>query len=313
MNYRQLGSTGIQVSEIGMGCWGIGSDAYGNQSDEQSIKTIQTSIEHGINFFDTADVYGAGHSEEVLGEAVKGKRDKAVIATKVGSIPHHGREMPHILDPHHIRTACDASLMRLKTDYIDLYQLHSPPCMDMPEALNTLIELQEEGKIRAIGISAKSPDDAEFAIMLSADVVQVNFNMIDQRLDCDTELFEYTEEVRPIGIIARTPLAFGFLSSKYTTGVKFEYPHHLSYWPQKQIDIWADAWRLFEHIRPKYLTWTQFALAFCISHPAVSTVIPGMLSPEEVVENVNTIRLRDDQLGEIRRVYRENEFFIGGE
>lgn len=311
MNYRQLGNTGIQVSEIGMGCWGIGSDAYGDSNDKQSIATIHEALYQGITFFDTADIYGNGHSEELLGEAIGPYRNRVIIATKVGSLPHTGREMPVALDPMHITLSCNESLKRLKTDYIDLYQLHSPPIDLMDRAIETLHMLKLDGKIRAVGVSAKSPWDAIEAVANPlVDVVQVNFNMIDQRArECG--LLEICEE-NEVGVIARTPLAFGFLTGKYQKGDKFTAPDHRANWSQEQIDVWAEAPRLFNNIQMEGgLFLNELALGYCLSHPVVSTVIPGMMTPKEVVDNTRRFVVSDVEIEAIQNIYNSNNFFIG--
>ena len=317
MNYRQLGATGITVSEVGMGCWGIGSDAYGRQDDDVSLGALRAALDAGITFFDTADVYGAGHSEELVGEAVKQwGRDSIVIATKVGSLPHSGREMPHIFTPEHIRQACEASLRRLQTDYIDLYQLHSPPLdtdkarLEFHGAISELDILRVAGKIRAVGVSVKSPEDALTAYPIPAvDVLQVNFNLIDQRI-LESGLLEMVTTSRGPGLIARTPLAFGFLSSRYQPGHKFQKPHHLAYWPQQQIDTWAKAPSAFAEIKPEAATWTEFALGFILSHASISTVIPGMLTPDEVRSNLGAYIQDAGTIDAAYQIYRSHEFFI---
>src|SRR5688572_9478031 len=130
MKYRPFGSTGFQVSEIGFGAWGIGGNAHGNSygptDDEESLRTIKTALDLGCTFFDTADVYGFGHSEELLGKALKGGRDRVIIATKGGSDFYHNPPRLNFTEDHLIM-AVDKSLKRLDTDYIDLYQLHNPP------------------------------------------------------------------------------------------------------------------------------------------------------------------------------------------
>ena len=311
MNYRQLGNTGIQVSEIGMGMWGIGSDAYGVSSDVMSIATIHEAYQQGITFFDTADIYGNGRSEELLSDLSHFDRSGIVIATKVGSLPHTGREMPVDLSPWHIGQSLFDSLRRLKTDYIDLYQLHSPPTHLMNNAINALCPYKQEGMIRAIGVSAKSPDDALIAIQNPlVDVIQVNFNMIDQRAR-ENGLLDKCKEAG-IGVIARTPLAFGFLTGRYKNGTQFQAPDHRANWSQGQVNMWAESPRHFRQLCSNAgVTPTQLALGYCLSHPAVSTVIPGMMTPLEVLENVNRHVLMPPERIYIEAIYNSNNFFIG--
>ncbi len=317
MKYRKLGRTEITVSEIGFGTWGIGglsegASSYGETNDSESIQALNFAFEKGINFFDTSNIYGDGHAEELLGEVFQKKRDKVVITTKVGFVKHGG---PHNVSPDYIRNCLIESLRRLKTDYVDLLQFHSIP-LEMiekePECLETMKELKKEGKIRAIGYSVKNPEDALVAIeKYHVDVVQVNFNMIDQRIISLGVL----EKARDFGagIIARTPLAFGFLSDSITD-LNFNERDHRSSWPMEQLKKWKSAPKAFAFINSSGIyTPVQFALKFCISFPEISTVIPGTFHIKEVEENVVTSVLpnfTEEQLELIKKVNNENTFFI---
>lgn len=336
MHYRELGGTGLTVSVIGFGAWGLGGDAYGPVDEDLARRTLRAAWDAGITFFDTADVYGAGRSERLIGEALREVRDRVVIATKVGALPHRGFAMPQDFSPAHVRRAVEASLRRLQTDYIDLYQLHSPPLAaltagaagdasppagaDGPvpvqagDLLRCLEDLRREGKVRVVGISARSPADALVAARdLGFRAVQVNFNLLDQRaIDCG--LFAYARTER-IGVVNRTPLCFGFLSGRYAPGATFADRDHRGNWSPEQRDRWAAAPRLFEALRSqRQCTMAQLALAFCLAHDAVSTVIPGMLHPREVAENVGALDVAPlcaDELEEIRRIYHRHSFFLG--
>jgi len=182
---RKLGNTGITVSEIGFGTWGIGGSAYGDVDDNESRRVLKSAFELGITFYDTADLYGDGHSEELLGEVFAGRRDQVVIATKGGTLPHTTFDMPQNFSSQYIEKAIAGSLKRLKTNYIDLYLLHSPRIENIQEnddLLNVLETAKKKGLIRAYGISARSPADALRAIdEWGFDVVEINFNLIDQR------------------------------------------------------------------------------------------------------------------------------------
>jgi len=316
MKYRQLGTTGILVSEIGFGAWGIGgavegANSYGATDDAESKKVLEQALELGVTFYDTADIYGYGHSEELLGEAFKNCRDQVVIASKVGFVKHSG---PHDFSPRHIRRSLEGTLTRLKSDYVDLYQLHSPP-LDLlrksSEAFQEMQSLKKEGKIRAIGISVKGPEDGIAAIEeFGAETVQVNFNMIDQRaLECG--LFDCALK-QGVGIIARTPLAFGFLTGK-VKNLNFDSKDHRSIWPASQLKRWADAPDVFSFINQgKERTPAQLALQFCLSFNEVAAVIPGMLDEAQVRENVRTSDLApldSQELDAIKFVYKNNEFF----
>ena len=294
-----------------MGCWGIGSSAYGSSDDRQSKAALKQAYQAGVNFFDTADIYGSGHSEELLGRTLRDVRHQVYLATKVGSLPHSGKVMPVALDHHHIRLSVEASLNRLQTDYIDLYQLHSPPVNQIYQAITTLQELKEAGKIRYIGVSAKSPDDAMVAMYDGrVDTIQINYNMIDQRAR-ENDLLSKCKKYG-VGVIARTPLAFGFLSGMYKPGVKFTSPDHRANWSQDQIDTWANAHLLFKQLHlNKQITPTQLALGFCLSEADVSVTIPGMMTPLEVIENTSAPHLTYSEIGIIKYIYDSTNFFIG--
>lgn len=317
MKYRNLGNSGLVVSEIGFGAWGIGgltrgATSYGSVSDSESRKALKLAYDNGITFYDTAGVYGYGHSEELIGETLRSVRKNIVIATKVGFSDHN---KPQDFSSKNIRRSLEESLIRLKTEYIDLYQLHSPAIEIVREnekIIETLRSLKREGKILAFGISVKTPADSITASNeLGFECVQVNFNMIDQRIIENG--FLGTALDRGIGVIARTPLCFGFLTGKYSN-IKFDSRDHRSSWPVEQLDLWSGAPKLFAHInKDKDRNLAQLALQFCLSSAAVSTVIPGMITRNDVIENIKTSNLpalSPEELKEIERIYGKNQFFI---
>lgn len=320
MRYRRLGSTGIRVSEIGFGAWGIGGNAggavaYGPTDDRESTRAIRAALDRGVNFFDTADLYGFGHSEAILGSALRGVREHAVIASKAGMLDSQGRQD---FSEQVLREALDRSLSRLGSDYIDLYQLHSPPLETLRRdagAVEALERFRREGKIRAYGISARSPDDAAAAIReFGFPCVQVNFNLADQRA-VENGLFALCERAGA-GVIVRTPLCFGFLTGKYDAQTEFQSSDHRNRWSAAQRRRWAEATGLFlAALRGKTLhTPAQIALRFCLSFGAVSTVIPGMLTAGEVEENTQASdlgALDPDDCGALLEVYRGGRFFVG--
>lgn len=319
MKYRKLGCTKIEVSEIGFGAWGIGGlsngpTSYGKTNDEDSIAALRFAFDSGINFFDTSDLYGYGHSERLIGRVFKNMRKKIVIASKVGFLEHNG---PYDFSPKHIKEAIELSLRRLQTDYLDLYQLHSPP-IDLVKnderIMAALINLKEQGKIRSIGISVKSPQDGFTALELGFECIQVNFNLIDQRA-IETGLFDECER-RMTGIIVRTPLCFGFLTGKYPQDIKFDSTDHRSTWSAEQIKQWSSAYKIFiDAISVKNkLSPVDFALKFCLSFKTVSSVIPGMLNEKEVTENLKASKgnfFSQAQISKIRQIYQNNNFFLG--
>jgi len=320
MKYRDLGATGLSVSEVGFGAWGIGgvgngAVSYGPTDDEESKAALRRAFDLGVTFYDTADLYGYGHSESLIGGVLKDVRKQIVIASKVGLLGPYG---PQDFSPEHIRTALEGSLRRLQTDYVDLYQLHNPPIELLPQderVLGTLGDLQREGKVRVIGISVRSPEDGlAVAREFGFRSIQVNFNMVDQRA-LENGLFDLCSR-EGVGVICRTPLCFGFLTGKYSGVSRFDVSDHRSAWSSEQLKRWAEASQMFAAATAgrSHQTHAQIALRFCLSNGAVSTVIPGMLTREQVDENVIASEL--GPLSEIERVemeqiYRENTFFLG--
>lgn len=319
MNYRTLGETGLRVSEIGFGTWGIGgtaggSVAYGPADDAESLRSLNRALDLGITFYDTADFYGFGHSEELLAAAFGTKRERVVIASKVGFVDVAGRQdfsLPHI------RSSLEGSLSRLKTDYIDLYQLHSPG-LDVlrghPEIVALLETFQREGKIRAYGLSLKSIDDGLPAIdEFGFKALQINFNLADQRL-AQGGLLDHCVRAG-VGVIVRTPLSFGLLTDTHPVSGGFGANDHRKRWSAEQIQVWSDAARLFMHAVSDggRQTAAQVALRFGLSYPGVSTVIPGMMKVSEVEEDAAASGMGPLTVSErldIERVYREHDFVV---
>jgi aryl-alcohol dehydrogenase-like predicted oxidoreductase len=318
MNYRELGKTGIKVSEIGFGTWGIGGNAsgavgYGPTDDKESTVALRKAYELGVNFFDTADLYGYGHSEELIGETFKDVRKDVIIASKVGFLDFNGKQDFSSL---HIKETLAASLKRLHTDYLDLYQLHSPTIEALENdstILSTFASLKREGKIKAIGISVRTPDEGLAVVSnFNVDAIQVNLNLVDQRA-LENGLLAMCEKEK-IGVIVRTPLCYGFLTGEYTAASLFGPQDQRRKWSRPQIERWANAYKLFiaglTHQEPS--TNVQFALRFCLSCPGVSTVIPGMLTEGQVEENIASSHLGALRAVDFRRVvntYRKNVFF----
>ncbi len=314
MRYRNLGDTGLTVSEIGFGTWGLGGDSYGPVNDASSRDALRLAFDRGVTFYDTSDLYGNGHSEEILGEVFHDVRDRIVIGTKVGTLPHSGFYMPQDFSEANINRSIDASLRRLRTDRVDLYQLHSPQ-IDLPnwdEIIATLDRIRESGKIRVYGVSARSPADAKVAVeRYGFGVVQVNFNLIDHRA-VGSGLFDVCAK-KQVGVIARTPLCFGYLSGKLTGDEDFPGRDHRKNWPREQLRRWARAHALFTPLnKGKSRTLVQLALQFCLSDSAVSTVIPGMISCEEVMENTvaaDLAPLTKEESAAIYEIYRSRIFY----
>jgi aryl-alcohol dehydrogenase-like predicted oxidoreductase len=320
MNYRRLGGTGLQVSEIGFGAWGIGgitgdSKAYGPTDDAISLRALRRAYELGVSFYDSAALYGYGHSEELIGAALSDVREHTVLASKVGYINFAGSAD---FSPGNIRRSAEDSLRRLRTDYIDLYQLHDPPVEQLrqDDGIQVVLEmLRAEGKIRFVGISARSPEESlELLGLIDPDVIQVNFNLADQRARTLGLLAECKR--RDIGIIARTPLCFGFLTGKYRADDRYEPGDHRGQWRKDQLELWANAYRLFVEgmAEKEHQTGAQIALRFCLSFSEIATAIPGMLTPEHVEENTASSRfgaLNFEAVERLVQIYDKNDFFLG--
>lgn len=319
MNYRTLGQTGIEVSEIGFGAWGIGgiqngAIAYGPTKDQESKRAIQKAFDLGITFYDTADLYGYGHSEKLLGETLKPVRDQVVIASKVGFKDFGGAQD---FSAAHIRTSLEASLKRLQTDYVDLYQLHSPPLQILEKEdplIETLSSLVQAGKVRALGIALRSPEEGRIALeKFDFNAIQLNFNLIDQRALING-LFDHCQK-EGIGIIVRTPLCYGFLTGQYSLHESYHAQDHRSGWSSAQINRWSQAFQLFagnlKEEQPQ--SKAQIALRFCLSYPSVSTIIPGILTVEQAEENAHSSELGalpSSTLQKFQKTYQEHTFFI---
>ncbi|MDR1139733.1 MAG: aldo/keto reductase [Rickettsiales bacterium] len=319
MKYRLLGNTGIKVSEIGFGAWGIGgivkdSMAYGLTDDKESQRALLAAFDSGITFFDTAALYGYGRSEQLIGKALCNVRDKIVISTKAGYINFDGIQD---FSPTYLRNSLESSLCRLQTDYVDVFQLHDPliSLLEEDDSITmSLVKMRDEGKIRVIGISTRSPKDCLVAVEhLGFKSVQVNFNLVDQRA-IELQLFTACRN-NGVGIIVRTPLCFGFLTGKYSAIDKYQVGDHRKNWKRPQIELWAEAYKLFRAklATKEAQTNAQIALRYVLSFAEVSTTVPGMLTDRHVAENVlasNLGAFPDEVLDGFSEIYRQHSFFV---
>ena len=287
MKYRQLGTTQLQLSEVGMGCWAIGGNSHGNSygstNDAESLKAIKKAIAMGCTLFDTADVYGHGHSEELLGLALQKVRNSVMIATKVGGSYFYGGDWGNMnFTEEYIRFAIEQSLLRLKTNYIDIYQLHNPTLAMIKEGevFKSLRKLQEEGKIRHVGISVFTLEEG-IAALDHVDTIQCVFNIIDPR---NYEIME-TAKRRGIAVIVREPLANGMLTGKYNAKSTFEQGDIRQAMPE---DYKEGITELAKEIRERFprLTSAQVALKYVLNFDCVTTVIPGAKTEQQVEENM---------------------------
>jgi aryl-alcohol dehydrogenase-like predicted oxidoreductase len=281
MRYRMLGRSQLMTSEVGFGGWAIGG-GWGPVDDDTSIAAIRKAVDAGISFIDTADVYGDGHGEEVIGRALEGNaRHRAIIATKAGLKSPSG----HDFSPEHVAEAAEGSLRRLNTEWVDVLQLHNPTraALEDPELWETLRRLKAEGKIRAYGASVQSPREAMLAIENGdVDTVQVVFNVIDQ----DARALFETARAHNVGVIARVPLASGFppASTRTTTSsTALDWRAWLGPARCRQMLRRAQALEPVAHGLGS--SRAQAALAFVLSYPDVAVTIPGVKTPEQAEEN----------------------------
>lgn len=289
MNYRVLGKTGLKVSEIGFGAWAIGGNAHGNSygptDDEQSLAAISRALDLGCNFFDTADVYGHGHSEDLLGQALHGKRSQVVIATKVGGNFYHGSPRMNFT-PEYLEFAVAKSCERLQSEYVDLYQLHNPPLQVIKDSrvFKTLEKLKASGKIRHYGISIHDPQEGLLAMKNgNVEAVQVVFNLLRQ--EAKNQLFREATK-NNIGIIAREPLANGFLAGKLKPDSVFVQGDIRHNFPREYISQLTMATDKLRFMESKSRTLAQAAIRFVLDHKEISTVIPGAKNAEQVDEDL---------------------------
>jgi len=298
---------------VGFGAWGIGGSQFGNSygptDDKTSVAAVQKAVELGCNFFDTADAYGHGHSEELLGQALRGQRDKVFIATKVGGDFYHGAPRMNF-SPDYIEFALGKSCERLQTDYIDLYQLHNPPVQLVKNGIlfRALEVLKEKGRIHHFGISIHDPQEGLLAMKTGPpETIQVVFNILRQ--DAKLQLFQSAKD-SGVGIIAREPLANGFLTGRHTAEDEFPRGDIRNGFPQDYILNLVLAAEQLRFLETKSRSLAQSALRFVLDQKEVSTVIPGAKSPQQVEENLSASTvtpLTGEELMRIR-ILREQGF-----
>lgn len=293
MRYRTLGRTGLEVSEIGFGAWGISGAQWLGAQDQESLRALETARTNGINFFDTALAYGEGHSERLLAEAFKSD-SKAIIATKV---PPKNRVWPakkgtplgDVFPKQYVLDSLAQSLRNLGSEHVDLLQFHvwNDDWSSDPEWLDTMYTLRGEKKARFIGISINDhqPTNAIRALDTGlVDCVQVIYNIFDQ--SPEDELFPYCEQ-KGIGVIVRVPFDEGSLTGKIRPDTKFpegDFRNNYFSGDRKGL-VWERVQQIAADTATSIEELPQLALRFVLSHPAVSTVIPGMRSVRHVTGN----------------------------
>jgi Predicted oxidoreductases (related to aryl-alcohol dehydrogenases) len=299
MKYRTLGQTGLKVSVIGIGTWQFGGEWGKTFSESEAADILRTAKEEGINLIDTAECYGDHESERLIGLFLRNdRREDWVIATKFGHQFHQNFTRSERWSAEDALSQLDASLKALGTDYIDLYQFHSGPneAFDNDDLWTALDKQVQAGKIRYLGISIARNDNVyqtDSATRVNAKAIQVVYNRLERQPE--SEVFPSCQR-QNLGVLARVPLASGYLSGKYKPGATFadnDVRHRHD--PEKT----AEKLRLVEEIRknevPESMDMAQWALAWCLKHPAVTCVIPGCKSVEQVRRNAAAAQYVSDR------------------
>jgi aryl-alcohol dehydrogenase-like predicted oxidoreductase len=315
LKYRKLGRTGWEISEISFGSWAIGG-TWGEVDDSESLKALHKALELGVNFFDTADVYGDGHSEQLIAKLKRESKDKFYVATKAGR-----RLNPHTAEGYNrsnLTSFVERSLRNLETDALDLLQLHCPPSQVyyMPEVFGVLDDLVKIGKLRYYGVSVEKVEEALKAIEYpNVQSVQIIFNMFRFR---PSELFFEQAKKRNVGILARVPLASGMLTGKFNKNSKFESDDHRNYnrngeefdrgetFSGVDYNLSLEAVEELKLICPSGMSLTQFALRWILMFDAVTCAIPGAKRKNQVEENISTeilSPLSETTMNKVRKIY----------
>jgi aryl-alcohol dehydrogenase-like predicted oxidoreductase len=288
MKYRILGRTGLRVSAVGLGTM-VHAGHFGPMDDRESLSAIQTAMDLGVNFIDTSDASGAGYSETLLGQALRGKRDRIILATKGGNVmvgPDRGKRN---FTPDYISRVLDESLKRLQTDYVDLYQLHNPTVdvIERGEVWEVLERAKQAGKIRHYGVSINTVEEGIAAVNGGrADTIQLEYNLLAQ--DPAEKIFPLAQRAN-VGLIARVPLRRGILTGKLSVAddgrFQGEDVRARSFKGEPFRRELAKAEQLRFLLDGDVQTFAQAAIAFCLAHPAVSTTIPGARNAQQMREN----------------------------
>lgn len=320
MKYRRLGTTDLTVSEISFGVWSVSTGWWGKVEKQDAIKLLRNAQETGINFFDTADTYAEGYGETLLQDAFGKNRHEVLIGTKFGYDIHaprdgHHRERPQRWDAEFVRKACEDSLRRLGTDYIDLWQLHNPriEAIRNDELFSVLEQLKREGKIRHYGtalgpdIGWKAEGDASMAER-RVTTMQIIYSIIEQQ---PARYFFPTAKEHNTGLLARVPHASEVLTDEFTEKMKVEFDpsDHRAHRKQEWLD---NAFRKREKVlfiaQETGRTLAQAAIQFCLAERQIATVLPNIVRQEQLDEfaaATDVPPLTDDEIAELNRLYDE--------
>ncbi|PRX46863.1 aldo/keto reductase [Salegentibacter salegens] len=318
MNYRKLGKTGFEISEISLGTWQIGGKWGSDFSDKTADETINTAIDKGINFIDTADVYEAGLSEKAVGRVVRSRSERIYVATKCGrQINPHTSEN---YTPEALTKYVEESLKRTGFEALDLIQLHCPPTevYYRPEIFETFQKLKDQGKILHFGVSVEKVEEALKAIEYdNVETVQIIFNLFRQR---PSELFFEQAKKKDIGIIARVPLASGLLTGKFDKNASFDKEDHRNFnrngeafdkgetFSGVDFDRGLEAVKKLKSLFPEVQNLAPIALQWILKFPEVSCTIPGASKEEQLLSNLSVYDLPElskEKITEMNKIYDE--------
>ena len=303
MKYRRLGKTGYEISEISLGTWQVGGK-WGTEFDHGNAdRILNTAIDNGVNFIDTADVYGNGESEKAVGRLLKNRREEFLVATKCGR-----KLYPHISKsyiPDAMRGFVESSLKNLQLETLDLIQLHCPPTdvYYRPEVFDVFADLQKEGKIRHMGVSVERVEEAIKALEYpNVTSVQIIFNMFRQR---PAEQFFRMAQNKDVGIIVRVPLASGLLTGKLTRSSKFGEGDHRAFNREGEMFDRGETFSGIDYetglravgklkkIFPEHKNLAPVTLRWILNHPEVSCIIPGASRPDQVLSNLSAAEMHN--------------------
>lgn len=286
MEYRPLGRSGLTISIQGFGCWAMGGAGWGPVDDDESISAVHRARDHGINFFDTADAYGFGHSEKVLAKALGKDRGGLVVATKGGLAWDEQGRIRHDCTPEYLQDALEASLGRLQVERIDLYQIHWPdPAVAVEDTIGWAFDQVAAGKIHAVGVSNYDTDQMGCALSAGPIVsLQPPYSLLDRSIEEAILPFCRNED---IGVVAYSPLGMGLLTGKFTPESSFTGWRAIN--EHFQGERYLSSLRVVERLGPlaekRGVTVGQFALAWVMGQPGVTSAIVGAKRPEQVDEN----------------------------
>jgi aryl-alcohol dehydrogenase-like predicted oxidoreductase len=303
---RVLGKSTLEVSEIGFGLWAAGGDQWGSTEDGEILSAIDYALDQGVNFYDTADVYGGGHSERLLGRAMQGRRDRFIVATKIGWQDFDGeRGQSTYTTVDSVVSGVESNLERLDTEYIDVIQSHidfRDPTMEI--LIEGFQRLQREGKVRAYGVSTS---DFDYLRAFNHDghcaTLQIDYSILNRT--AEKEILPYCRE-HNIGVIVRGALAMGILTGKYTEETRFPEGDFRRRWHENEDEyrVYLNDLKKVDRLRPlaKEKTLAQLALQFALAHPVVTTVIPGIKNITQARANIQAGRLAPLSTEELKMI-----------